>query len=42
MIEVTRLNGTKVLINPDLIETVEDTPDTVVTFFTGKKIITKE
>ena len=29
MIEVTRLNGTTVLINSDLIETVEETPDTV-------------
>ena len=26
MIEVTRLNGTTVLINSDLIETVEETP----------------
>lgn len=42
MIEVTRLNETKVLINPDLIELVEETPDTVVTFTTGKKIIVKE
>ena len=30
MIEVTRLNGTTVLINSDLIETVEETPDTVI------------
>ncbi len=42
MIEVTRLNNTKVLINPDLIEFVEETPDTVVTFTTGRKIIVKE
>ncbi|MBQ8188835.1 MAG: flagellar FlbD family protein [Lachnospiraceae bacterium] len=42
MIEVTRLNETKILINPDLIEVVEETPDTVVTFTTGKKIIVKE
>ncbi|MGN0131762.1 MAG: flagellar FlbD family protein [Lachnospiraceae bacterium] len=42
MIEVTRLNDTKVLINPDLIEFVEETPDTVVTFTTGRKIIVKE
>lgn len=42
MIEITRLNGTKVLINPDLIEFVEETPDTVITFTTGRKIIAKE
>ncbi len=42
MIEVTRLNGTKILINSDLIETVEQTPDTVISFTTGRKIIVKE
>ena len=42
MIGVTRLNGTKILINPDLIEFVEETPDTVISFTTGRKIIVKE
>ncbi len=42
MIEVTRINGSKVLINPDLIEIVEETPDTVVAFTTGRKLIVKE
>jgi flagellar protein FlbD len=42
MIEVTKLNDKKVLINADLIEMVEETPDTVITFTTGKKIIVKE
>ena len=42
MIEVTKINGTKVLVNPDLIEVVEETPDTVVLFTTGRKIIIKE
>ena len=42
MIEVTKINGTKVLVNPDLIEVVEETPDTVITFTTGRKIIVKE
>ncbi len=42
MIEVTKINGTKVLINPDLIEMVEETPDTVIAFTTGRKIIVKE
>ena len=42
MIEVTKLNDIKILINPDLIEMVEETPDTVVTLTTGRKIIVKE
>ena len=42
MIEVTKMNGQKVLINPDLIEVIEETPDTVVSFSTGRKIIVKE
>ncbi|MBO4809219.1 MAG: flagellar FlbD family protein [Lachnospiraceae bacterium] len=42
MIEVTKMNGQKLLINPDLMEMVEETPDTVITFTTGRKIIVKE
>jgi flagellar protein FlbD len=42
MIEVTKINGAKVLINPDLIELVEETPDTIIAFTTGRKIIVKE
>ena len=42
MIEVTKLNGVKTLINAELIESVEETPDTVISFVTGKKIIVKE
>ncbi len=42
MIEVTRLNGQKLLVNPSLLEIVEETPDTVVTLTTGRKIIVKE
>ena len=39
MIEVERVNGNKMLINPDLIKFIETTPDTVVTFTDGEKII---
>ena len=42
MIELTKLNGQKILVNCDLIEHVEETPDTVVSFTTGRKIIVKE
>ncbi|MCI6919883.1 MAG: flagellar FlbD family protein [Lachnospiraceae bacterium] len=42
MIELTKMSGRKVLVNPELIELVEETPDTVVLFTTGRKIIVKE
>ena len=42
MIDVTRMNGTMVSINDDLIETVEETPDTVISLTTGKKVMVKE
>lgn len=42
MIEVTRLNGSKLMINAEKIETVENTPDTVITLGNGKKFIVKE
>ena len=42
MIDVTKMNGMNITINSDLIETVEDTPDTVITMTTGRKIIVKE
>jgi len=42
MIELTKMGGRKVLVNPELIELVEETPDTVILFTTGRKIIVKE
>lgn len=42
MIEVTKLNDVRILVNADLIEIVEETPDTVITLTTGRKIIIKE
>ncbi|MBR6307627.1 MAG: flagellar FlbD family protein [Lachnospiraceae bacterium] len=42
MINVTKLNGTILTINEDFIETVEETPDTVITMSTGRRIIIKE
>lgn len=42
MIELTRLNLTQFSINPELIEMVESTPDTVITLTTGRKLIVKE
>ncbi|MFC4307416.1 flagellar FlbD family protein [Cohnella boryungensis] len=42
MIQVTRLNGTKFHLNALLVETVEETPDTIITLTTGKKFIVIE
>lgn len=42
MIEITKLNDVKISINAELIETVEEVPDTVITLTTGKKIFVKE
>ena len=39
MIELTKLNDVKFTVNADIIEFVEETPDTVVSLTTGKKII---
>ena len=42
MIDLTRLNGHRLLINCDLIKFVEATPDTTITLITGDKIIVRE
>ena len=42
MISVTRLNGQEISINALLIETVEATPDTLITLTTGKKVMVLE
>ena len=42
MIEITKLNDSKISVNAELIETVEEIPDTVITLTTGKKIFVKE
>ena len=42
MIKVTRLDHTELVINCDLIEFVESTPDTMISLVTGKKIMVSE
>ena len=42
MITVTRLNGTQLMLNPDLIMLVECHPDTVVTLTNYEKFIVRE
>lgn len=42
MISVTRMNGVEFVINAELVEFVESTPDTVITLTTGKKFVLKD
>ena len=42
MIMLTRLNGGQFVLNPDLIERVESTPDTVITLVDGKHYLVTE
>ena len=42
MITLTRLSGSVFLLNADLIERVDSTPDTVVTLLDGKKYVVAE
>ena len=42
MIIVTRLNGSEMVVNADLIETVEATPDTIVTLVDGTRYLVEE
>jgi flagellar protein FlbD len=42
MIELTRLNGSPLAVNCDLIKYAESAPDTVLTLITGEKLIVLE
>lgn len=42
MIQLTRLNGQPIMVNSDLIESVETTPDTVITLTSGNKLIVRD
>jgi flagellar protein FlbD len=42
MIRLTRLNGGPLVLNSDLIEHIEVTPDTVITLTTGQIIRVRE
>ena len=42
MIELTKLNNKKVVINCDLIEYVEASPDTTITLTTGNRFVVRE
>lgn len=42
MIKVTRLDHSELVVNAELIETVEATPDTVIKLTSGKKLVVCE
>nr|WP_234983909.1 flagellar FlbD family protein [Selenihalanaerobacter shriftii] len=42
LIEVTKLNGKVLVINCELIELIESTPDTIISLTTGRKIVVQE
>ncbi len=42
MITVTRLNDKPMVVNADLIRTVEENPDTTITLINGDHILVKE
>jgi len=42
MIEVTRLDNSKILVSVEMIQSLQATPDTVITFKTNGKMIVKE
>ncbi len=42
MIKVTRLNGKEFVVNAELIQFLEETPDTVITLMSHEKIVVKE
>ena len=42
MIKVTRLNGKEFVVNADLIQYVEEMPDTILTLLNHEKVVVKE
>jgi flagellar protein FlbD len=42
LIKVTRINGKELVVNAELIEFIESTPDTVISLTTGRKMVVAE
>jgi flagellar protein FlbD len=42
MILITRLNGSQLYLNAELVQTVEGTPDTVITLTNNVKIVVRD
>jgi flagellar protein FlbD len=42
MVKITRLNDSVLIINADMIQFLEATPDTIITLTDGRKVVAKE
>jgi len=42
MIQLTKLNERPLIVNSDLIQFIENAPDTVITLVTGEKLVVRE
>jgi flagellar protein FlbD len=42
MIQLTKINGHQIVLNSDLIEYIEETPDTIITLNNNDKVIVKD
>jgi len=42
VISLTRLNGKPMVVNADLIRTVEENPDTTITLINGDRLLVRE
>lgn len=42
MIRLSRLNGSELVVNCELIKFIEETPDTILTLSTGEKFMVRE
>jgi flagellar protein FlbD len=42
MIQVTKIDGTSIVLNAEWIQSVEKTPDTLITLTTGLKILVRD
>ncbi len=42
MIQLTRLNSSKIFLNPDLMRSIEETPDTIISLVNGEQFLVRE
>jgi len=42
MILITKFDGRQVMLNPEQIQTIESTPDTIITLTTGTQLVVKD
>ncbi len=42
MVLLTKINNAQIAVNSDLVQYIEETPDTVITMTTGDKVVVQE